>query len=143
MRTGPVISVPFGTGPGGAGAAVGAFEICVALFDEVEKAIYGIEDVAPVGKTDKGLRGCDAVPLDPGFDQVIVLADGDVVEQLDAGIVVFDWNEEGHAKTIAVFKIHARIGKGTPGIGIVRATVGTGTIFAGDLEAKFVDRAGG
>ena len=133
----------FGTGPGGAGAAVGAFDIGIALLDEVEKAIYRIEDVAPIGKTDKGLHGFDAVPFDPGFDQVIVLAYGDIVEQLDAGVVVFDGNEEGHAKAIAVYKVHARIGKGPPGIGVVRSTVGTGTIFAGDLEAEFVDRAGG
>ena len=133
----------FGTDARGAGAAVGAFDIGVALLDEVEKAIYGIEDVASIGKTDKDLRGCDAVPLNPGFDQVIALADGDIVEQLDAGVVVFDGNEEGHAKAIAVFKIHARIGKGPCGIGIVRAAVGTGAIFAGDLKAELVDRAGG
>ena len=91
-----------GTGPGGAGAAIGAFDIMAALLDEVEKAIYGIEDVAPIGKTDKGLYGFNAVPLDPGFDQMIALAYRDIVEQLDAGVVVFDWNEEGHAKAIAV-----------------------------------------
>ena len=133
----------FGTGPGGAGAAIGAFDIGVALFDEVEKAIYGIEDVASIGKTDEDLPRCDAVPLDSGFDQVIALADGDVVEQLDAGVVIFNGNEEGHAKAIAVFKIHARIGKGPRGVGIVWAAVGTGAIFAGDLEAEFVDCAGG
>ena len=69
---------------------------------------------------------------------MIAFDHGDVVERLDAGVVVFDRNEVGHAKAIAVDKIHARIGEGPAGVGIIWANVGARAIFAGNLEAELV-----
>ena len=123
--------------------SVGTFDVPVALFYKVEKPVHRVEDVPSVGESDKGLRGFDAVPLDAGLEKVAAPGQGDIVEQLDAGVVVFHRYEEWHAETIAVCIVHARVGEGAPGIGVARTLVAARPVLAGDLESEFIDGVGG
>ena len=130
-----------GAGARGGRAAVGALHVPVPLVDEVQEALHRAEDVTAVGEADEGLGRLDAVPLDAGLDQVIAPGQGNVVQQLEAGVVVLHGDEEGHAEAVAVLEVHGRVREGPPGRGVDRAPVRARAILAGELEAQLVGRA--
>ena len=136
-----MICAPSAHTPSDAETSVGTFDVPVALFYKVEKPVHRVEDVPSVGEADKGLHGFDAVPLDAGLVQVAAPGQGDIVEQLDAGVVVFHRYEEWHAEAIAVPVVHAGVREGATGIGVDRTLVGARPVLAGELESEFIDRA--
>src|SRR2546426_12472319 len=88
----------------------------------VEEPGNGTEDVATVREPDERLYRIHAVPLGSQLEEMVAARVRNVVQDLDAGVVIVDGEEERHAEPEAVREVHSHVReRPEPSLGGVRA----------------------
>ena len=131
---------PGRAGASGVAAAVGALHVVAPAVRVIDESSHAAEDEPAIREADEGLVRLYRVDLGTDLEQVVAGGVGDVVEQLDARVVVHDGDEERPADAKAVDEIHAGIGKITP-TGQRRRIVLTRAVLPRKLEAELVRHA--
>ena len=130
---------------------VGAGDVPVPPRDEVHEAVDGGELVETVREADELLADRRPIVLDADLEQVIAREEGDVVDDLDPGVVArVDGEEEGHPEAKPVREVHRDVREGAAadrGEGRLRrrggaweqgSVVAPGPVLARVLEAELV-----
>ncbi len=122
-----------------------------ALIHEIDESLDAAERHAPVRKADERLHRLGPVPLAAELEEMGAAGVGDVVEHLDAGVMVLNRQEERHAEPERVGKVHVGVLEGvTPGEQRRRRRervqgplIRTRSVFARELEPELVGDAWG
>src|SRR5207244_10169550 len=81
---------------------VAALDVAVAEAYVVLESRHGVEDETAVGEADERLRLRRAIPLEARLHQMVAADQRNVVQDLNAGVVRLDRNEEWHAESEAI-----------------------------------------
>ena len=122
------------------GGAVRAFHVLRTDIHIVHEALYAAENISSIGEADEGLRGGGAVEFGAKLEIVCAAHQRKIVVDLETRIVIFHRDEEGQPETILAAEIDSRIRQRTALAGKGRARVIARTIFARELEARFIQR---